>query len=820
MTEPTRPDNISPDAVWVEDRTEFRVCALLDGQPDGEVRWYRPDGSLACVSHYVAGTSHGPYERFHENGEWSQRGQNRRGERHGLCSWRRSTGKTTEGTLPPQVPDHVREARVLYEDGLPGPAQFYDADGVPMGADGTPTPERPAGVDARAEFSTEGRWFFGMGAQDPATRQGTWRWWSREGTPIQTQEFRNGRCVATELHHPDGSVRLRTYKDAREWHLIQRCFDANGVEVDAHGAAIPARPEGLGEDAVFDSSNTRWITGFDPSTLPPMGLITIHGLDGTKDETLEFAGGKLRARRRFNRGGGLLAETANDERGREILDVLYHSTDGSERHRIERTYDGDTLATVDITVGSRTVRGRRSERGLTYEFFVDGELAARGTVVEDTAVGVWEFIEGDRTFGLDLSDLGVRAKVDEDFEPSWLLGNVLLDREDAAPDVAALAGVDDIDWADVPGCYGEEVENFPKYLRALVSDVAAVRRSALARIYGETLHQGTIYPATAQVIPFVLRLLDQRNADAQALLEFVEAVTSQAQAYREEALEWDEDSDDRIAVLGTIEGLELGFARVAALVDSKDPRLMAAALALASRAGTHGQALLERAARDGDWLTTATAVHGLLDSRGEALTAELALTWLEHDDAIVRVCAALATARHLGTTSPPRTSAVLCEALDHESDLAGRFARLPFVEGRLLAHATLALAQVRDDAAMARAVGLAGRLNDLDLFTLDSVSFGLLRLCFGDGTPPFAPGFIDVLAAIASCRRLEGYCNFSESSQHFGLPSRALAYRALVDTLRGAADPTGHMASVLRVTTSDEDEEEDDDDDEDEVEDE
>lgn len=817
MPEPTRPSNLPSDAVWVEERSEFRVSPLVDGLPQGEVRWFRPDGTLACVSTYVAGKGHGPYERFHQNGEWSQRGQMRTGNRHGVCCWRRSVAETTEGTLPPATPERVREARILYVDGLPGPTRFYDGDGVELRSNGEPLPERPAAVDARAGLNEDGTWFFGMGAQDPATREGTWHWWYPEGHVMQTHEYRAGRCVAEFRNHPDGSPELRKYKDARGWDLVQRCFDAAGNEVDTRGTAIPPRPEGVPEDAVFDSMNTRWVSGFDPSTLPPMGTIVIHELDGTKDQVLEFAGGHLRARRRFNRDGSLLAEEAHDAQGREILEILYSARDGSVRHRIARSFDGDELASVEIDVGARRMRGQRAESGIAYEFFGDdGALEARGCVSGKKAVGIWEFVDGGRTHTLDLSGRGLRAKVDEDFEPSWLLGSALLDegRDDGAsfPAVEALAGVDDLDWSEIPSCYGEDVENFPRYLRALVADVAAVRRSALARIYGETLHQGTIYVATAKVLPFLLRLLDHPDADVAELLGYVEAVTSQAQEYREQALAWDEDSDDRIAVLGTLDALEHGFARVAALVDSPDPDIVATALALASRAGEQGESLLLRAASHANWLTAATAVHGLLDRRGDQLTAEAALPWLEHGDPIVRLCAALATARRLGTAAPARTTAVLCEALDHESDLAARFARLPFVKGRLLAYLALGLAQVRDAAAMTRAVGLADRLADLDLFTLDSVSFGLLRLCFGDGQPPFAPGFVDVLAAIASCGRLEGFANFSESSSRFGLPSRASEYRALVETLRTDADPTASMAAVLRMHEDDDDEDDDGDD--------
>jgi hypothetical protein len=812
MNEPARAPSIPAEALWVPDRGEFRLSRLVDGLPDGEVRWFRADGSLAGVSTYVAGKGEGPYERFHENGEWSQRGQMRNGHRDGLCRWRRTDGRTTENTLPAGIPDHVREATVLYQDGLPGPSRYYDGDGVEVRQNGRPLPPRPATVDDRAGYSGDDEvWFFGLGAQDPTTRHGTWRWWFPDGIEQQVHEYRRGSCIARLENHRDGSPRLRSYKDARGWDLVQRCFDEDGREVLPFGGAeIPPRPDGVPADAVFDSSGNRWVAGFDPSVLPPMGEIELYELDGPLDQTLRFADGQLRLRRLYNREGRLLSENVHDERGRETCEEAYWGGDGSFRHRVERTFAGDDLVAIDIRVGDRVLRGRLAEDGLAVECLDAGAVTARGTIAGKRATGTWEFLDGSRTHRVDLTGRKLRAELEPDFEPSRLLGVALLD-DGAFPDVAAFAGLAEPDWADVPSCYGEDTANFPKYLRALVSEVPAVRLAALHRIAAETLHQGTIYVATAVALRFMLRLLDHPNADVLALLQYAESVTGQAAQYREEAQGWDDDSDDRRAVLGTLQALEDEFPRVAAQLDAASRARVAVALALAARAGQAGEALLERAARLDDSITAATAVHGLLDRQGEALTPEQASPWLAHPDPIVRVCAAIATARHLQARAPAATSAVLCAALDQVGELSPRFSELPFVKGTLLSYLALALGHVRDDAAMGRAVDLAARFNHVDLFTLDLVSFGALRLCFGDGTPPFAPGFIEVLAAIAGCGRLEGFANFSESAAHFGLPTRGSEYRALVETLRAAPDPTAHMAELLRQAKEDSEAEEDED---------
>ena len=70
-----KPDNFPEDATWCDEDSEW-VKGLKDpdGKYHGEVHYWRHDGTLCCISTLVHGKAHGPYQRFHENGEVSNEG--------------------------------------------------------------------------------------------------------------------------------------------------------------------------------------------------------------------------------------------------------------------------------------------------------------------------------------------------------------------------------------------------------------------------------------------------------------------------------------------------------------------------------------------------------------------------------------------------------------------------------------------------------------------------------------------------------------------------------------------------------------------------
>jgi tetratricopeptide (TPR) repeat protein len=69
-----------------------------------------------------------------------------------------------------------------------------------------------------------------------------------------------------------------------------------------------------------------------------------------------------------------------------------------------------------------------------------------------------------------------------------------------------LETLDHVNWASLRHAYGSAVDT-PRWLHGLASDQAEVRENARKEVWASVLHQGSIYPATPHVVPFLLELL-------------------------------------------------------------------------------------------------------------------------------------------------------------------------------------------------------------------------------------------------------------------------------------------------------------------------
>ncbi|WP_454315540.1 hypothetical protein [Streptomyces phaeoluteigriseus] len=83
----------------------------------------------------------------------------------------------------------------------------------------------------------------------------------------------------------------------------------------------------------------------------------------------------------------------------------------------------------------------------------------------------------------------------------------------------ALAGLDDRPWPRLDHAYGS-AEDLPALLCSLADDDPETADEALEELYGSILHQGTVYAATVEAVPFLARLAaaGHRSADLLVLL--------------------------------------------------------------------------------------------------------------------------------------------------------------------------------------------------------------------------------------------------------------------------------------------------------------
>ena len=82
-------------------------------------------------------------------------------------------------------------------------------------------------------------------------------------------------------------------------------------------------------------------------------------------------------------------------------------------------------------------------------------------------------------------------------------------------------GLDEVPWKRLRHAYGG-AKDVPDLLRALASPDAETRGRALSTLYGNILHQGTVYEATAHAVPFLIALADNPAVgDREALLAYL-----------------------------------------------------------------------------------------------------------------------------------------------------------------------------------------------------------------------------------------------------------------------------------------------------------
>jgi len=66
-----------------------------------------------------------------------------------------------------------------------------------------------------------------------------------------------------------------------------------------------------------------------------------------------------------------------------------------------------------------------------------------------------------------------------------------------------LQGLDAVPWADLEHAYGSAAD-VPALLRKLLDPDPKERSEVLGTLYGNVFHQGTRFPATPYVIPFMV----------------------------------------------------------------------------------------------------------------------------------------------------------------------------------------------------------------------------------------------------------------------------------------------------------------------------
>ena len=339
MSEPERDPKIPAEARWDPEREEFCLCPIVDDERHGDAKWFRPDGTLCCDCHYEHGKTHGPYKRYHQNGEVSQQGEMVDDQRHGTVRWTRSTEETTENTVPTQLPDSVWSMTAQYVHDVPYPVRFFDREGTEVLPNGEPVPARPDGVHERAAFdASDGRWYFGLGSQGYEQRDGLWQWWDAEGKLVLEAEHDKGKRTEERAYDPPGTLHRTAIYDSNNRVAFTRW----------HGASQPERPDGVDADALYDSHADKWMLA--PGLAPGAarnGTWKVWNEDGRLVTEEEFVDGTRRSQRKYHDNGKLFVERVEDADGNDIREAFFYD-DGDLNHSIDRVFEDGKLASVEI----------------------------------------------------------------------------------------------------------------------------------------------------------------------------------------------------------------------------------------------------------------------------------------------------------------------------------------------------------------------------------------------------------------------------------------------------------------------------------------
>jgi hypothetical protein len=661
-----------------------------------------------------------------------------------------------------------------------------------------------------------------------------------DGTPASEADWVDGVIMDSVFFRSDAptpepfaacapnvwSVRYYT-RDGKTNYTI-RYFSRDGTECGPDGNALPTRPGRVSKDARWFPDMDRWVDGeIERGTNAQVGRWRWWSRDGVlRHEEIRDARGEPTLVAQYHADGSLEKKTTRDERGeqrdyhfddgklsvRQRSDpqgrATYKATwlpDGTLDEETTRTFDGDALASVveKTRRGVLAFEARREGPSLACVLYhPDGKtIHATGLHTAGKLDGRWRVFDtsGALRREVDASALDVR----HDATGRGLarrLGEALFLVDDAALDSPReLAGIDAEPWHETTGAYERDVERFPRLVRALVSPDAMVRDYAFGAIAREVIHQGSTYPATARVVPYLGRLLAHPTADHPRLLALLQQVADAALPFVDEVAHLDAGHDDRFAIEGTVRAVAAVWPYIYALFADASAEDRRRILVLAKLAPHAKPDIVELARNDRDPAMRAVAVHTLAEL--PTFVATDALPSLLDKDPLVRATAAIAVGLRLGPETPRECLHMLDEAIRGWRDVAKRFAELPFARTHVLVYAALAAGAIRTPDARSLTQQLCAGLDEVDGRAALDYGQGLLSLAFGTGERPFAKRFVEILDCLAKSAAFWMFdVNAREVLGQWHLPGTRTGLAALVTELRAAAEPEVTMHAKLHVS--------------------
>jgi hypothetical protein len=182
VSDPARPSDVPADAWWSPKDNEWIIGTKdAQGRLQGEVTYWRPDGSLVCKCDHLDDKPHGRARRFHETGEISQDCQYVNGDLHGLRAWFMTDGTTTEKPRHEGLAKSIWRGELDYEKGRVVAFRYWDREGNLVDQTGKLVPKRPPNVPESAGLNKSGLWTAGQW-NEQGHKVGLHRFWRQDGS--------------------------------------------------------------------------------------------------------------------------------------------------------------------------------------------------------------------------------------------------------------------------------------------------------------------------------------------------------------------------------------------------------------------------------------------------------------------------------------------------------------------------------------------------------------------------------------------------------------------------------------------------------------
>lgn len=656
-------------------------------------------------------------------------------------------------------------------------------------------------------------------------------------------EFHRAECESPEPWPQVGDAVMKIIERSSEDGsriVTFEYYDGDGTQIGMDGEPLPPRPEGLPATARWFPDNDFWVDG---ATL--QGTATQVGSwkwwsrdgellreeerrdDGSHSSIHEYEDGRLDKKSihdeegvrldswSYRDDGSLFVRRKKDSEGNETLEEWYEK-DGSVRESTQTEWDGDAIVMRRQTEGDALLfEAKREGELLMCTLYREGKPSSKGALeLRDDdyfMVGTWTLFDEKGEVELELEPTKPMEAVPLAERLPWRVRELAFEAlEPKIPEVPQLAKASAIDWSKVGGAYNDEVGDFVRFLRGLVSTNPRVRRYAISSIYSEALHQGTVYECTARTMPFVIDLLEHPDADVSELLGMIHEFTSAAAPYVDEARAAraereanapppgvqapdDDDEDWTIGILGTLDAVSNGWSKLWKLMGSDDEEIRRTVIALAgvlppSDAITKA---LHETARSTDespgMRSVAIQAIGQLDG---AEVGDL-VPYLGDDSPLVQATTAIECGLVFGPGCPDDVIDALTNALEKRDAVMDEYHELPFVDIHYLARLALAVGSIGsqgNEKARALTVPLCERIEDADGSSAPLLGRGLLALVLGSGERPFGKEFLRVLETLAKSKKFNTFnVNASEVLSSWNLPGWELA--DFVEHLKKQDDP-------------------------------